>query len=308
MIYTCTLNPSIDYLVVVENVKLGSLNRTSETAFYPGGKGINVSRVLKRLGVDSTALGFVGGFTGGFIKSFLDSEHITSSFVEHEEPTRVNIKLKSGAETEINGRGAFISNEHQETLYGQVASLKEEDYFVLAGSYPPSISLDFFKSLAARCEEKGIPLVADVSGKALQEVLQYKPFLIKPNHHELGDLVGTTIETKSDAIQYGRKLLERGPKNVIISMGGQGAVFVNKDMVVTAKVPKGEVKNSVGAGDSTVAGFLAALTMGESFEKAFKYGVASGTATAFSNDLCQKHDVEKILEQIEIEVMEKGGM
>ncbi|MBM6618922.1 1-phosphofructokinase [Bacillus suaedaesalsae] len=304
MIYTCTLNPSIDYVVTVEDVKLGELNRTNETAFYPGGKGINVSRVLKRLGIDSVALGFVGGFTGDYIKSYLQSESISTSFIQHEEPTRINIKLKADVETEINGSGPIISKDHQEALYEQVSSLTEKDYFVLAGSFPPSVSLEFFKSLATLCNEKGIPLVADVSGTLLHEVLQYKPYLIKPNHHELGELVGAKIETKQEAIQYGRKLLERGPQNIIISMGGQGAVLVSHHMVVTAQVPKGEVKNSVGAGDSTVAGFLAALTLGETFEHAFRFGVASGTATAFSADLCEKKDVEKILLQIEIEVVE----
>ncbi|KAA0545293.1 1-phosphofructokinase [Bacillus sp. BGMRC 2118] len=303
MIYTCTLNPSIDYLVTVQDVKLGALNRTNETAFYPGGKGINVSRVLKRLGVDSVALGFVGGFTGDYINQYLQTESISTSFIQHEEPTRINIKLKGNEETEINGSGAYISKEQQEALYKQVSALTEHDYFVLAGSFPPSVSLDFFKSLASSCEEKRIPLVADVSGEALREVLQYKPFLIKPNHHELGDLVEAKIETKQDAIKYGKKLLEKGPQNIIISMGGQGAVFVNDEMVVSAQVPKGEVKNSVGAGDSTVAGFLAALTLGDSLETAFRFGVASGTATAFSTDLCEKKDVEKIVPQIEIEVV-----
>jgi 1-phosphofructokinase len=303
MIYTCTLNPSIDYLVELEHVELGSLNRTERTSFYPGGKGINVSRVLKRLGVDSKALGFVGGFTGGFIKDYLSSEGIEQEFIEHEKPTRINIKLKSNGETEINGSGAFISEVQQHTLYKMVSELTQQDYFVLAGSFPPSISSEFYESLAARCQEKGIPFVVDVSGPSLKDVLKYNPFFIKPNQHELGELVGATIESKEDAVIYGKKLLAHGPHNVIVSMGGEGAVLLNKEVTAFASVPKGEVKNSVGAGDSTVAGFLASFVKDGQHLEAFRYGVASGTATAFNADLCKKKDVEIILPQIKVEIL-----
>jgi 1-phosphofructokinase len=303
MIYTCTLNPSIDYLVELEQVELGSLNRTERTSFYPGGKGINVSRVLKRLGEDSKALGFVGGFTGSFIKDYLTSEGIEQKFIEHEEPTRINIKLKSNGETEINGSGAFITEDQQQTLYKMVSELTENDYFVLAGSFPPSISAEYYESLAALCQEKGIPFVVDVSGPPLKEVLKYKPLLIKPNQHELGELVGATIHSKEDAFRYGKELLTHGPQNVIVSMGGEGAVLINEEITAFATVPKGKVKNSVGAGDSTVAGFLASFVKDGQHLEAFRYGVASGTATAFNTDLCKKSDVEKILPQIQVEIL-----
>jgi 1-phosphofructokinase len=303
MIYTCTLNPSIDYLVELEDVCLGALNRTNKTSFYPGGKGINVSRVLRRLGIDNKALGFIGGFTGGFIKEFLEREGISHQFIEHEEPTRINIKLKVDQETEINGRGPFISESQKEELYNLISSLSRNDYFVLAGSYPPSISLEYYQSLAALCEKKGIPFVIDVSGPPLKEVLPYRPFLIKPNQHELAELIGQEISSKEEAITYGRQLLSNGPQNIIISMGGEGAVLINNDVTIVASVPKGTVKNSVGAGDSTVAGFLASYVQDGNIEEAFRHGVASGTATAFSTDLCTKEDVNHILSQIKLETL-----
>ncbi|WP_456277750.1 1-phosphofructokinase [Bacillus sp. AK128] len=301
MIYSCTLNPSIDYVVELESVSLGKLNRTDQTSYYPGGKGINVSRVLKRLGVENKALGFIGGFTGRFITDFLDQEGISHQFIELEEPTRINIKLKTNQETEINGSGPFISESQKEQLYNLIGGLTQGDYFVLAGSFPPSISLDYYKSLAALCEEKGISFVIDVSGPPLKETLSYKPFLIKPNQHELAELVGHDISSKEEAISYGRKLLTEGPQNIIISMGGEGAVLVNADMTLVATVPKGTVKNSVGAGDSTVAGFMASYSQNGDIAEAFRNGVASGTATAFSSDLCTEEAVKHIVTQIQLE-------
>jgi 1-phosphofructokinase len=300
MIYTCTLNPSIDYLVEMEDVQLGTLNRSNKTSFYPGGKGINVSRVLRRLGIDNKAFGFVGGFTGGFIKEFLDREGISHEFIDHVEPTRINIKLKTNQETEINGNGAFISDGQKQELYRKISALTKEDYFVLAGSFPSSISLDFYQSLAALCQDKKVPFVIDVSGTALKEVLKYKPFLIKPNQHELGELVGSTISSKEEAVTYAKELLTYGLRNVIVSMGGEGAVLVNNEMTAYATVPKGSLKNSVGAGDSTVAGFLASYVQHGNIVEAFQYGVASGTATAFSTDLCEKHEVDQLFSQIKV--------
>jgi 1-phosphofructokinase len=303
MIYTCTLNPSIDYLIEVDHLRLGSLNRTKKAQFYPGGKGINVSRVLKNIGMESTALGFVGGFTGDYIKTHLSAEGITHQFIEHDHPTRINVKLKTDNETEINGNGAEITEEQQQQLLKHIQALAEEDFLVLAGSLPPSISINYYKLIAQICSEKGIPFIVDVSGPALTEVLQYKPFLIKPNQHELSDIVGAPIETKEDALHYGTQLLERGAENVIISMGGDGAIFINRHKTAHASVPKGEVKNTVGAGDSTVAGFLAAYVKDKDELNAFQYGVASGTATAFSTDLCKRDQVENILPQIVVNRM-----
>ncbi|MFZ3590056.1 1-phosphofructokinase [Bacillus sp. DJP31] len=300
MIYTCTLNPSIDYLVELENLEIGTLNRAKHTSFYPGGKGINVSRVLKRLGIRNKAFGFVGGFTGEFIKEYLTKEGISHEFIEHDGPTRINVKVSADRETEINGNGAIIIDQMQQALSDLIGTLSKEDLFVLAGSYPTSISLDYYESLAELCSKKEIPFVIDVSGPSLKDVLKYKPFLIKPNQHELAELVGVDISSKEEAIFHAKKIVENGPVNVIVSMGGDGAVLVNKNLTAVATVPKGQVKNSVGAGDSTVAGFLASYVLHKDLLQAFQYGVAAGTATAFSIDLCQQTDVDRIYPQIKV--------
>lgn len=303
MIFTCTLNPSIDYVVEIDDVELGSLNRANKTAFYPGGKGINVSRVLKRLEVTTTVLGFVGGFTGEFIRNYLKEEGVIQDFTLVNEPTRVNVKLKSSVETEINGHGAAISEEKQLELFEKIAALTKQDYFILAGSLPPTISADFYQKIVAKCNENKVRFIVDTSGEALAGILKYQPFLIKPNQHELGDLFNVEISSVKDAIKYGRKLLENGPENVIVSLGGEGALFLNKEISAYANVPKGQLKNSVGAGDSLVAGFIASYVENKNFLEAFKYGIAAGSATAFSSDLCNKSSLEKLLPEIKIEIV-----
>ncbi|ANC75722.1 1-phosphofructokinase [Fictibacillus phosphorivorans] len=301
MIYTCTLNPSIDYLARVEDFKEGQINRTSDTFIYPGGKGINVSRVLKHLGIESTALGFTGGFTGAFIKDFLTQDHIQHDFIEVSEVTRINVKLKSHKETEINGQGPVISMENQQNLLQKINNMSKGDFLLLAGSIPPSISDDFYADIAKKCKDKGIHVVIDAAGEPLRKALKHQPFLIKPNHHELGELFQTNVHTKEDAIFYGKKLLEAGVQNVIVSMAGDGAIFLNKDSVLVSNVPDGTVKNSVGAGDSVVAGFLSQITQERDYATAFLYGVAAGSATAFSEDLCTLEQVESLRKQIIIE-------
>ena len=303
MIFTCTLNPSVDYVVEIDNVELGGLNRAKKTAFYPGGKGINVSRVLKKLGITNTALGFVGGFTGDFITNSLKKEGILQDFTLVDEDTRVNVKLKSSVETEVNGQGAVISKEKEQELFEKITTMTAEDYLVLAGSLPPSVSSNFYKKIAAQCKENNVHFVVDTSGKALEEVLPYQPFLIKPNQHELGELFNVDISSVEDAVKYGRKLLEKGPENVIVSLGGDGALLLNKEISAYANVPKGDLKNSVGAGDSLVAGFIASYVENENFLEAFKYGIAAGSATAFSSDLCNKSSLEELLPEIKIEVL-----
>lgn len=303
MIYTCTLNPSVDYVVEVDDVQIGSLNRANKTAFYPGGKGINVSRVLKKLGISNTALGFVGGFTGDFIINSLKQEEISQQFTIVDEVTRVNVKLKSSVETEINGKGAVISKQKELELFTQIDTLKEQDFLILAGSLPPNISIDFYEKIAVKCKEKNVHLVVDTSGEALKGILPYKPFFVKPNQHELGELFNVEITSVEDAVTYGTKLLEKGPENVIVSLGRNGALFINKEVTAFADVPKGELKNSVGAGDSLVAGFIASYVQNKDFLKAFKYGIAAGSATAFSNDLCNKSCLEKLLPEIKIELL-----
>ncbi|HWO76643.1 MAG TPA: 1-phosphofructokinase [Bacillus sp. (in: firmicutes)] len=305
MIYTCTLNPSIDYVVEIEEVIMGDLNRAQKTSFYPGGKGINVSRVLRNLGLPSTALGFAGGFTGKFIQDFLEHEGIQHSFVEHEEPTRVNIKLKTDEETEINGRGPQITEEQQKRLLEQIAAITPHDVLVLAGSLPPSLPVSFYEEVAAYCKNKEIPFVADTGGIVLKRLLSYNPILIKPNQHELGDLLHTKIHTIEDVLQNGEALLEQGPENIMVTLGGHGAVFMNKKVKAVATVPKGKLKNSVGAGDSTVAGFLAVYQQTGDVLEAFKTAVACGSATAFSDDLCTKAEVEHLLPQVQIHIIKK---
>ncbi|MFP3122103.1 1-phosphofructokinase [Ectobacillus funiculus] len=300
MIYTCTLNPSIDYVVELDSIQLGDLNRAKRTEQYPGGKGINVSRVLKRLGVENTALGFIGGFTGEFIREELSKELVNHDFVKANGTTRINVKLKSGDETEINGQGPTIETEQINELLQKVEAMNEGDIFVLAGSLPASIPADFYKTLATAARARGVKIVADTSGPALQEIIEEKLFLIKPNHHELGELFETTITSKEESIAYAKRLVESGIQNVIVSMAGAGALLITNHKILYANAPKGTVKNSVGAGDSTIGGFLAAYTQGKALEECFRYGVASGSATAFSSDLCTKEEVEKLLPEITI--------
>ncbi|GEN54353.1 1-phosphofructokinase [Halobacillus faecis] len=300
MIYTCTLNPSIDYIMNVEAFEAGTLNRANETFYYPGGKGINVSRVMNRLGVKTKALGYIGGFTGTFVQQFLDQEDIEHAFIQTSQTTRVNVKLKSNKETEINGPGAEITEGLQEELLSQVRDLSNKDTLVLAGSLPSSLPSDFYITMASICAASGAKVVADTSGKALEQLLGHPLFLLKPNHHELGELFDVDIDSKEKAAEYGRKLVEQGVEHVIVSMGGEGAVYVGRNHEMFANVPKGHVRNSVGAGDSVVSGFLAALEKEETILQAFRYGVASGSATAFQDDLCQKEDVERLLSDIHV--------
>jgi len=300
MIYTCTLNPSVDYVVYVENFELGGLNRTTSDVKSPGGKGINVSRVLKRLGSTSKALGFVGGFTGRYVQDYLQNEGIETGFIQAEGDTRINIKLKTGDETEINGQGSMISADNIQALYEQIEQMQPGDLLVLAGSIPASLPKNFYEELTKKAVEKSVEVVVDTSGKALLDLVPHKPFLIKPNHHELGELFNVDIQTVNEAIPYGQKLVEMGAKNVVISMAGDGALLINEAGVYQANAPKGTVKNSVGAGDSLVGGFLASYSQDQDLMKAFHQGVASGSATAFSVGLCTAEHVEKLKKEIEI--------
>ncbi|SET54680.1 fructose-1-phosphate kinase [Oceanobacillus limi] len=299
MIYTCTLNPSVDYQIETKQLELGTLNRVQDTAFYPGGKGINVSRVLKNLGVDSTALGFIGGFTGTFILERLNEEGINTDFVIHDEPTRINMKVKTAKEeTEVNGSGASIPKTYQEQLIQKVEELTADDYFVLSGSLPPSISFDFYEKLSAMCDEKGVSLILDIPNRSLKDLLSFRPFLIKPNQAELSEILEKEINTKEEAIKGAKELIQFGARNVIVSMGAEGAIFVNEQFTAKAENPTGTLKSSVGAGDSLVGGFLASYNKSNDFLEAFQYGVASGSATAFSNDLCKKDAVDQLVSQV----------
>ncbi|MCQ6274217.1 1-phosphofructokinase [Bacillus sp. V3B] len=306
MIHTLTLNPSVDYIVKLDkDVKIGELNRSTSEITFPGGKGINVSRVLNRVGVKSKALGFVGGFTGDYIEKYLHHESIETNFIKVEEDTRINIKLKTGKETEINAKGPTIQSEHFEKLKEIVSSLTAEDILVLAGSIPSSLPGTTYEELVKVCEKNRTAFVVDTEGDLLMNVLAYKPILIKPNHHELGNLFGTALSTPKEAIPYAKQLIEMGAQNVIVSLAGDGAVFVNEKYVFVSSIPKGEVKSSVGAGDSMVAGFLAKYEKTQDVLESFQYSVASGSATAFALDLCTKEKVEELLPQVKINQINK---
>ncbi|MBZ9534169.1 1-phosphofructokinase [Cytobacillus oceanisediminis] len=301
MIYTLTLNPSVDYIIEVPEVHLGELNRLEKTSKFAGGKGINVSRVLKRMGVQSKALGFVGGFTGSFIENQLQAENIETDFVKVEEDTRINVKVKADTETELNASGPTISEVKFQELKNKIASLTSEDLLVLAGSVPSTLPKTTYEELVKICHENNVSFVVDAEGDLLKAVLPYRPFLIKPNHHELGELFGTTITTAEEAIPYGKKLLEMGAQNVIVSLAGEGAVLISQHEELISTVPKGEVKSSVGAGDSMVAGFLSKYEETQDMKESFRYSIASGSATAFSIGLCTKEKVESLLSQVQLQ-------
>lgn len=301
MIYTVTLNPSLDYIVEVDQIMLGELNRTKNETKFPGGKGINVSQVLKRLDVNSRALGFLGGFTGDYIEEFLTSHGIYTDFVRVDEDTRINIKLKSENETEINAKGPNITEENFEALKGKISKLTSEDILVLAGSIPSTMPESTYEELVKLCNENGTKFVVDAEGELLKKVLPLNPFLIKPNHHELGDLFNTVINSCEEVIPYAKELVRQGAQNVIVSLADKGAVLINKDQALIATSPKGDVKSSVGAGDSMVAGFIATYEKTKSIEEAFRFSVAAGSATAFSIGLCTREKMEGLLPQVKVE-------
>lgn len=301
MIYTVTLNPSVDYVVQVNNFALHSLNRMEKEVKYPGGKGINVSRVLKRIDVSSKALGFIGGFTGRFIQEKLEEEGIATDFIEVDGDSRINIKLKTEQETEINGKGPVILSEQLERLIQQIGNLQEGDVLLLAGSIPTSLPESLYKEITKECSARGVKVAVDASGKALIDVVKHRPFFIKPNHHELGELFDVEIQSIQDAALYGKKLLEMGAEHVVVSMAGDGALFLAKEHAYFANVPKGQVVNSVGAGDSLVAGFLGTYEKTRDLKEAFRFGVATGSATAFSSDLAEKEKIEELLLQVEVQ-------
>lgn len=303
MIYTLTLNPSVDYIVELESFHLGYLNRSIHEAKFPGGKGINVSRVLKQMDVASKALGFTGGFTGKYIVEYLEKEKIETDFVNVSGDSRINIKLKTGEETEINANGPDISSSDFLLLKEKIRHLSSGDLLVLAGSIPTVLPADTYEELAKACSQNGAEFVVDAERDLLKSVLRHHPFLIKPNHHELGELFHTTISSPQEAIPFAKKLLDLGAQNVIVSLAGKGAVFVNQETACVANVPKGIVRNSVGAGDSMVAGFLAQYQKGNDLLSAFRYSVASGSATAFSLGLCTQETIEQLLPQVSIEII-----
>lgn len=305
MIYTITVNPSVDYIVGVDPFKLGDLNITTFEEKHPGGKGINVSQVLHNLGHPSIALGFVGGFTGDYIQKELEQNGIKTEFIQVAGDTRINMKLKTGIETEINGQGPKLTEQHLAELLDKLDRLTGEDLVIIAGSIPSSLPNNTYQQLVKKAKEQGAKVILDAKGNALKQALTERPFLVKPNHHELGDLFDVVIDSPEAAIPYARKLIESGVENVIVSLGGEGALLVNNDFTLFANAPSGQVKNSVGAGDSVVAGFTAAYLTTASLKEAFRYGVATGSATAFTIGLGNKQQVEALIGQIEVKTI--GG-
>ncbi|SMC27356.1 1-phosphofructokinase [Clostridium acidisoli DSM 12555] len=295
MIYTVTFNPAIDYVINVDDFKSGLVNRVASDEKFAGGKGINVSRVLNNLGVKSKALGFIGGFTGKFIIDSLESQGVETNFIEVSEDTRINVKLKSKEETEINGSGPLITGEDLDKLFKIVENLTEDDYLVLAGNVQKSVPSDIYAVLQEKCKAKNVKTIVDTTGDALVATLKNKPFLIKPNNHELGEIFNKELTNIDEIIKYAKKLIDMGAQNVIISMAEKGALLICESGVYHASPAKGIVKNSVGAGDSVIAGFLAKYSETEDLLEAFRWGATSGSATAFSKDLCKKEDVEHYL-------------
>lgn len=299
MIYTVTFNPAIDYVVHTNELQVGCVNRSQSEEVYFGGKGINVSMVLSELDIKSKALGFVAGFTGKAIERGVQEKGVETDFVHLNEGfSRINVKIKSEKETELNGQGPKISGEAIELLYEKLDLLKDGDTLVLAGSIPNTLPSDIYEKILARLSNKKIKAVVDATNQLLMNVLKYKPFLVKPNNFELGEMFGVELKTHDEIIEYAKKLKDMGAINVLISMAGDGAVLVDEyGNVHACNACKGQVKNSVGAGDSMVAGFIAGSESGD-YEYALKLGTATGGATAFSNGLAKKEEIHKLLMQM----------
>lgn len=302
MIYTVTFNPSIDYIVSVDDFRLGYVNRTSEELMLPGGKGINVSMVLSNLGFDNTALGFLAGFTGDSIHKMLGEQGVNADFINVKEGmTRINVKIRAQQESEINGMGPAIKQEDIDALYAKLDELKDGDILVLAGSIPSVMPGTMYSDIMKHLQGKDIRIVVDATKDLLVNVLEYKPFLIKPNNHELGEIYGVELNTRDEVVPYAKKMQEAGARNVLISMAGEGAVLVAEDgQVYKSKCPKGKVKNSVGAGDSMVAGFIAGYLETGEYKEALRKGLLTGSASAFSDYLATKEEVEKLGETFEM--------
>ena len=300
MICTVTFNPSLDYIVSVEDFKLGLTNRTSSELLLPGGKGINVSTVLMNLGIENTALGFTAGFVGDEIIRRLQEMGVASDFIQIADGiSRINVKLKSIDGTEINGAGPAIEENKVEELMKKLEKLGEGDVLFLAGSIPSSMPDDMYEQIMKKMGGKDAMIVVDATKDLLVNVLKYHPFLIKPNNHELGEIFGVELKTREDVVPYGKKLQEKGARNVLISMAGEGAVLVAEDgQVFEEPAPKGQLVNGVGAGDSMVAGFMAGWMEKKDYEHAFHMGIAAGSASAFSENLATKEEINTVYQQI----------
>ncbi|MGN7299650.1 1-phosphofructokinase [Ferdinandcohnia sp. SAFN-114] len=300
MIYTVTLNPSIDYFIDLDEFLVGELNRIKSDRKSPGGKGINVSTVLQNVGIESVALGFVGGFTGKYLIDTLIAKNIKTDFVTVEGDTRINVKLHSDVETEINGAGPKITSSELEQLLEKFDQMQKGDMVVLAGSIPASLPSTLYQQVTEKLQDKEVKVVVDATKDLLVEVLPYQPFLIKPNHHELGEIFGVEIKNAEEAIPYGKKLVEMGAQHVIVSMADKGSLLFVNDEVYFANIPKGTLVNSVGAGDSVVAGFIASYSKKRVATEAFHFGAAAGSATAYSEGLATEEKINELISQVQV--------
>ena len=304
MIYTVTLNPSLDYIVEVEHLTPGATNRTSFEQMLPGGKGLNVSFVLNNLGFETTALGFLAGFVGEEIERRVADNGVVTEFQKLSDGcSRINMKVRNVDGTEINGMGPVIPPEKVQNLLERLEELKQDDILVLAGSIPVSMPVtiysDIMRQLRDRMGQNGPLVVVDATKAVLLNALAYHPFLIKPNHHELGELFGVTMTTREEVIPFAKKLQQQGARNVLVSMGGLGAVLIDEQGEVHLKeAPEGPVVNSVGAGDSMVAGFLAGWLEKQDYEYAFCMGLAAGSASAFSENLATREEVDSVFRNL----------
>ena len=302
MIYTVTFNPSLDYIIGADDIVFGETNRATYEMILSGGKGINVSIVLNHLGIQNTALGFVAGFTGKQIEYDLIQNGCNCDFIHLSKGfSRINVKLKSKQETEINGIGPEISEQELKQIYEKLDTLQSEDILILAGSVPATLPKDIYENIMAMLQHKGIKIIVDATKELLVNVMKYHPFLIKPNNHELGEIFGKKLKDENEIIEYAKKLQQMGDNqvNVLVSMAGDGAIFVGANgEIYKTPAPKGKVVNSVGAGDSMVAGFTAGYLKNHSLKEAFYMGVATGSASAFSKYLATKQEVEQILSQM----------
>ena len=300
MIYTVTLNPSLDYFVTVDPFELGKTNRTISEQMVPGGKGLNVSIMLRNLGIESTALGFTAGFVGREIVHCIEARGIQARFVMLQEGnSRINIKIQNIEGTEINGQGPNIPEEKLEQMMHMVKSLNCGDYLVLAGSIPGSVPKSIYKDMMSAAVSNGAEVIVDATGELLMQVLPFKPFLIKPNNHELGELFGVALRTRAEVVPYAKELQKAGARNVLVSLAGKGAVLLTEDgQVLEMDAPRGALVNAVGAGDSMVAGFLTGWLESKDYKQAFELGVCAGSASAFSEGFATREKVEDLLEHM----------
>lgn len=300
MIYTVTFSPAIDYVVDLTKFEIGEINRTQQEQAFPGGKGINVSLVLANLGKSSVATGFLGGFTGDFIKQELAKRHISSGFIEVNGTTRINVKIRAGKETAINGQGPHITDEEIEQLISQLEKLNKDDLLVISGTVPKSLPDNIYELILERIKDNGVTVIVDATKEILLNTLKYHPLLVKPNKEELEEMFNVTINNDAELIDNASKLLKLGARNVIVSLGGDGALLVGEGLEPTLrKAPQGKVVNTVGAGDSLVAGFIAEYQDSKNIAKAFRQGIATGSASAFSEYLATKEEVEALLKQMD---------